>query len=166
MATAKKKAPAKKAAPASDVKSIVDPKYREAYKNREPDWLAKLIAGVAQPLVEKKVTEVDGETKKVKTIKVPGDIDIKALFGLAKENGLDVAVYKSQEGSHGFEGRMRMTIRNMLQGAAKRQHGLNVGGKWTKAPAEWLAEKGAPEAPTHGKDGVKLEKKAAKKAAA
>lgn len=164
MAKAAKKAPAKKAA-APPTASIVDPKYRDAYKNKEPDWLAKLIVGVAQPLVEKKQTTVDGDKKSTKTIKVPGDVDVKALFALAKENGCDVTKYKTQEGSQGFAGRMRMTVRNMLQAVAKQRHGLVVGGKFTKAPAEWLSEKGAPEAPSHTKDGEKIAKKVDKKAA-
>lgn len=160
------KAPAKKAAPAAETKSIVDPKYRDAYKTKGPDWLGTLIIGVAQPLVEKSVKVVEGDSKKTKTTKVPGDVDVKALFKLAEENGLDIKKYKSQEGSHGFAGRMRMTIRNMLQAVAKQRHGIYVGGTFKKAPAEWLAEKKAPDAPTHTKDGEKIAKKAEKKAAA
>jgi len=165
---AAKAAPAKKAAaPASETKSIVDPKYRDKYKNTGPDWLGAIIISVAQPLVEKTVKVTDEAGSKTKTVKVPGDVDVKALFGLATENGLDIKKYKAQEGTHGFAGRMRMTIRNMLQAVAKQRHGITVGGTFKKAPAEWLAEKKAPDAPTHGKDGVKIAvKKPAKEKAA
>lgn len=170
MAKAAKKAPAKKAAkaaPEASTKSIVDPKYREAYKQRGPDWLGQLIIGVAQPTVDKTVSVPDGEGgRKTVKKKAPSDVDIKALFGLAKENGLDIAKYKAQEGSHGFAGRMRMTIRNMLQAVAKQRHGIYVGGTFKKAPAEWLTEKKAPESPTHTKDGEKIAKKKEKAAAA
>lgn len=161
------KAAKKKAAKAApETKSIISAENREKMRNRVPDWLAKLITGVACPLVEKTVTERDGDGKKTKTVKVPGDVDVKLLFGLATENGIDVKPYKAQEGSQGFAGRMRMTIRNMLQGVAKQRHGLVVGGKFTKAPAEWLTAKKAPESPTHTKDGEKIAKKSEPKAEA
>jgi len=150
-------APAKAAPAATEgttQKSIVDPKYRNKYAT--PDWLGALIAGAVQPMVDKVKTIVDGETKSTKTVKVPGEVDVDALFALAKENGLDVAKYESAARGHGFGGRMRMTIRNMLQATAKQRHGVHVNGKFKEAPAEWLAEKKAPEAPTHKKDGTKI----------
>jgi len=145
-------------APANAGKSIIDAKYRDG-RYKEGDWLAKFIAEQATKTreVEKKVpTGEDGGFKREKS-NVPDGIDVDALFKLAKANGLDVAKFQDQRNSHGFPGRFRMTVRNMLQAAAKRRHGVqNVGGTWVAAPADWLSEKGAPAKPTHEQNGTKI----------
>jgi len=69
-------------------------------------------------------------------------MDPRALFGLAEVNKLDIKKYKS-----GFRasdaGRIRMTIGNMLRGAASRRHKLlTPGGKSTLVPPKLV--KGQP----------------------
>lgn len=138
-------------------KSIIDPKYRDGrYKQR--DWLGEQIASVSDQTkeVSKQVKEGD-ETKTVKTT-VSAGVDVDAIFVLARENGLNVDKYEDQREGHGFPGRFRMTVRNMLQKVAKQRHGIVIAGKFTKAPADWLEAKGAPEAPTHTEGGEKIAK--------
>lgn len=152
-------------AAASGSKSIVDPKYRT---KKEPDWLAKLMAEKASLTEEKTKTVKDGdETKTVKETVVTG-VDVDALFRLAEVNGLDVAKFEQQRGSHGFEGRFRMSLRNMLDAATRRRHGLFVprGSTrlWVDADADWLKAKGAPDKPTHDRDGKAFPKPKAEKA--
>ena len=148
---------------AAEGKSIVNPKYRDKYKT--PDWLAATIAKYATTTKTKKVTEGEGDAKTTKEVTVPGGVDVEALFALAKANGLDVSKYESQRDAHGFAGRFRMTVRNMLQATVKARHGLfDPSGKWIKADESFLRDKGAPEAPTHDQTGEKFavkEKKAA-----
>lgn len=145
-------------APANAGKSIIDAKYRDG-RYKEGDWLAKFIAEQATKTreVEKKVPTGEDGGFKVEKSNVADGIDVDALFKLAKANGIDVAKFQDQRNSHGFPGRFRMTVRNMLQAAAKRRHGVqNVGGTWVAAPADWLSEKGAPAKPTHNQDGSKI----------
>lgn len=145
------------AAPAKTGKSIVDPKYRDKYKT--PDWLAKILIDSATASKEKVIKEKDpaDETKVLtKTVIVPDGVDIDKLFAIGKENGLDLAKYEDQREVHGFTGRFRMTVRNMLQAVVKQRHGLIVGGKFVEAPKEFLAERKAPESPTHEPDGTKI----------
>jgi len=139
----------------AEKKSIVNPKYRDKYK--EQDWLGAWIAKQATTTKEVTKTVPDGDgTKTVKTT-VPAGIDTDVLFSIAQANGLDVAKYESQKDSHGFAGRFRMTVRNMLQKVAKQRHGLyDSKGKFVVADAEWLKVKGAAEAPTHKKTGEKI----------
>lgn len=164
-APAASKAP--KAAPAStgESKSIVNPKYRDRYKS--PDWLSRLITdNTATTKVvtrrEIKTDETGEKTRVQKDVTVPDKIDIDALFELAKENGIDTAKYAANRSSNGFAGRFRMTLRNILHAKAKKTHGLFVNGKWVKADPEWLNSNGAPEEPTHSKQGEPLVKKAPK----
>ena len=75
-------------------------------------------------------------------------MDPRALFGLAEVNKLDIKKYKS-----GFKasdaGRIRMTIGNMLRGAASRRHKLlTPGGKSTLVPPKLV--KGQPTEDTKG----------------
>lgn len=163
------KTPTPAAAPAAEEaapkgKSIVDAKYRDRYK--EQDWLGKFIlseVGVTKE-VSKKVPDGDG-TKTV-TSKVAGGVDVDKLFTLAEKNHLDVSKFNTQRDSHGFGGRFRMTVRNMLQTVVKQRHGVyNVGGTFVKADAEWLTAKSAPEAPTHNKDGSRIAVKKVEKPA-
>lgn len=154
------------AAASGGTKSIVDPKYR---KKKEPDWLAKLIAEKASLTEEKERKVKDGdETKTVKETVTVG-VDVDALFRLAEVNGLDVARFEAQKGSHGFEGRFRMSLRNMLDAATRRRHGLFVPrGQtrlWVEADADWLKERGAPEQPTHDREDKAFPKPKVDKAA-
>lgn len=147
-------------------KSIIGAKYRDGrYKTK--DWLATTISGVVETTKEVTKTVKDGdETKSVKAT-VSDGIDVNALFALAKANGLDVTKYDAQRDSHGFPGRFRMTVRNMLQKVAKQRHGIIVDGKFTPAPADWLEAKGAEAKPTHTEQGEKIAKpKPAKEEAA
>lgn len=169
---ADKKAATKTAAPAKAettvAKSIINPKYRDAYKGKEKDWLAKLIdthAGGTKT-VTKKVPDGDG-TKNV-TSTVPDGVDVDKLHKLAEDNGLDIATLKGQSDTHGYPGRARMTIRNMLQTVAKQRHGLHAGGKFVAADPDFLTAKNAPETPSHKPNGDKIvaAKPAAEKAPA
>jgi hypothetical protein len=150
--------PAPAAAPAAAKgKSIVDPKYRNKYKATDKDWLAKFLDEQATKTRDKKVTEGDGEKQVTKTVKVPDGVDVDALFTLAAKNHLDVKKFEAQRTSHGFGGRFRMTVRNMLQTVIKQRHGVfNTGGTFLTAPADWLSAKGAPDKPTHNRDGSKI----------
>lgn len=157
------------AAEAGPVKSIVSPKYRDAYKGKEPDWLGKLINSECTKTEPRtrKVKSKDGEATETVTEQVVVGVDTDKLLAMARKNGLDVDALEAQSGNHGFAGRARMTVRNMLQTVAKQRHGLyNVGGTFMSAPADWLTAKDAPEKPTHNQDGSKIEKPKAPKAAA
>ena len=146
-------------------KSIVDPKYRG---RKNEDWVAKLITdhATAYKEVVKKV-DVEGSTEKaeVKEQKANG-VDVDGLFKLAAVNNLDVAKFNDQRESHGFPGRFRMTVANMLRGAARNRHGLYAPGAegedptWISAPADWLASSNppAPKEPTQNPDGSKIVK--------
>lgn len=149
-------------------KSIVDPKYRDKYKNAPKDFVALGLDTHASATKEvKSKVVVNGEITDQETTKtVVTGVDVDKLFAVAKENNLDVAKYENQRDGHGFPGRFRMTVANMLRAAAKQRHGLTFGGVWTPAPAEWLTEKEAPDAPTHTKAGEKIAKPKVEKEAA
>lgn len=157
-------APEVSAAEATDgekVKSIVSSKYRDMYKGKEPDWLGALINAECTKTEERtrKKKSEDGEATETITEQVPVGVDTEKLLTLARNNGLNVDAMEAQSGNHGFAGRARMTIRNMLQTVAKQRHGLfNVGKTFVSAPAEWLTAKNAPEKATHGQDGTKIAK--------
>jgi hypothetical protein len=156
-------------------KSIIDPKYRN---KKEPDWMASQIALFATRMktVAGKEVSVEGsnppKTTKLPDIQKPDGVNVDALFALATINNLDVEKFRDQVGSHGFEGRFRMTVSNMLRAAARNRHGVffptGKGGKveWHDAPADFLANSKppAPKEATHNKDGSKIAK--AKPAAA
>lgn len=160
--------------------SIIDPKYRLKYKT--PDWLAQLLLDntsavkeiAAKPATEEvgKVGEVGHKPAKAATEArtVNDGVDTDKLFALARENGLPeakLAAFEAQKGGHGFEGRIRMTIRNMLQPIVKQRHGLVVNGHFVPAPADFLRDKGVLEGakPTHTETGEKIAKPATVKAA-
>lgn len=150
---------------AASGKSIVDPKYRK--KEGDKDFVAKLIDASATKYKEvTKKTPVDGtdpvEYVETKEQRADGT-DVDKLFALARMNNLDVNKFEAQRENHGFPGRFRMTVSNMLRAAAKARHGLfapNEGGwaTWTPAPRDWLDSKGASEEPTHTQEGTKIVK--------
>lgn len=153
-------------AAASGGKSIVDPKYRK--KDGEKDFVAKLIDDNATKYKEVvKKTKVEGtdpvEYVESKEKRADG-VDVDGLFTLARVNNLDVAKFEAQRENHGFPGRFRMTVSNMLRAAAKARHGLFApnpeGGDpiWHDAPKDFLAAKGASDEPTHNRDGSKIVK--------
>jgi len=145
-------------APAAAGKSIIGAKYRDG-RYKEQDWLGGEIAKVANTTSEReKKVPVEGQEGAFKTVKetVNDGVNVDRLFALARENGLDVDRFEAQRSSHGFAGRFRMTVRNMLQAEAKRRHGLVIGGKFVSAPADWLSAKGAATNPTHDQKGVKI----------
>lgn len=155
-------APAEASTPAASTdggKSIINSKYRDGrYKAENQDWLGKLVGEKCTTFTDREKTvktDDEGGTKKV-TEKVADGVDVDAVFKLGRENGLNLDKYDAQRGSHGFAGRIRMTVRNMLQAEAKRRHGLVVDGKFVSAPADWLAAKGAPDKPTHNQKGEKI----------
>lgn len=148
--------------------SIVDPKYREAAKGKTKDWLASALDTHATKMKEvtKKVA-VEGsdppkftETKEQK----PDGVDVDKLFVIAKMNNVaadKIATYEAQRENHGFAGRLRMTLSNILRRMAKERHGLYFPGakgapEWTSAPKDFLENLSAGEAPTHQKDGTKI----------
>lgn len=156
-------------AAATGGKSIINPKYRDGrYKAENQDWLGKLVGEKVTTFTdrERKVPVEGGEEGAFKTVteKVPDGVNEDAVFKLGRENGLNLDKYEAQRGSHGFAGRIRMTVRNMLQAEAKRRHGIVVDGKFVSAPADWLTAKGAPASPTHDQKGVKIPKPATPKA--
>jgi hypothetical protein len=170
-ATATKPAAAKApAAPASTPKSIVNPKYRGKYTAENKDWLAKLLDAEASKTKDVKVTKPNPENPDEKitvTEKRPDGVDTDALFTIAANNGLDVAKYKAQVDGHGFPGRFRMTVGNMLRKVVKQRHGVfNKGKTFMSAPPEMLAKLGVTGEPTHTQAGEKIAKPVAAKAEA
>lgn len=137
-------------------KSIINPKYRGKYK--EPDFLGKTINEAATKM--KTVTTKGAEGQPDTTKKVADGVDVVALFELAKANGIDVEKFRAQQDGHGFPGRFRMTVRNMLQATTKARHGLYVmrdGHKvWVPADTEWLHANSAPATATHDREGAKV----------
>jgi hypothetical protein len=125
------KRPAKKAAAGGGGAGIIDPKYREAMRDREPDW------------VRKHITKHAAEGK---------------MIELAKANGVlpdMIARLKNMN-----PGQVSMTLANVLRGYASARHGLHgTDGKFYKADSAWLKDRGAPEQPTHTKDGEKIIRK-------
>jgi hypothetical protein len=151
-------------APASTPKSIVNPKYRGKYTEANKDWLAKLLDAEATKTKDVKVTKPNPENPDEKvtvTEKRPDGVDTDALFVLAANNGLDVAKYKAQVDGHGFPGRFRMTVGNMLRKVIKQRHGMfNKGKTFMSAPPEMLDKLGVEKgsAPTHTQTGEKIAK--------
>lgn len=151
------------AAPTTTRKSIVPAKYATKYKNRS-EWMSNLLKANASltktiPGVEAKGTEgqegyVAGKPERT----VVEGVDTNALFKIGAENGLNLDKYHSQVSTHGFPGRFRMTVGNMLRPIAKQRHGIVINGAFVSAPAEWLSEVGAPAEPTHNQDGTKIAK--------
>lgn len=142
---------------APKAKSIVSSAYRDKYKAQGPDWLASFIGEHATLTKEVTKSVADGDGKKSVKTTVPAGVDVDALFKLAHTNGLDMSKYEGQKSGHGFAGRFRMTLRNMLQKLAKQRHGLHdVKGKFVAAPTDWLTAKAAPTEPTHTPKGVKI----------
>ncbi len=155
-------------APAAEektVKSIVDSKYRDKYKNRS-EWLADLLknkASLSHSVAGKAAVGEEGKEGYKAAVPervVVDGVDVDALFAIARENGLNVDKYDAQRGGHGFSGRFRMTVGNMLRAIAKQRHGITVKGEWEEAPTEWLTAVQAPTEATHNKDGSKIAKAA------
>lgn len=145
---------------------IVDPKYRQRY-DKPIDWLAEQLKAqaTATKMVKKSFTEGEGDDAKKVTreVEVEAGVDVDKLFTIAEINTIDVAKYELQRETHGFPGRFRMTLGNMLRAAARKRHGLfllDEGGEdvWTEAPADWLTAQGASAEPTHTRDGQKIAK--------
>lgn len=160
-------------APATAVakgKSIIDPKYRGKYKT--PDWLAQLLLDNTSntkviPAKEARdaVGKIGEEGHKPAQVAAPertvnDGVNTDKLFKLANENGLNTTKFEAQKGSHGFEGRIRMTIRNMLQSVVKQRHGLVLNGTFVPAPQDFLTKAGILEGakPTYTPEGVKIAK--------
>lgn len=142
-------------------KSIVPEKYGKDYKGAQ-DWVSDLIGKCTTEIktVKRKVTtknEDGSETVEEISEEKPGGVNVDALFELASTNFIDVKKYETQRETHGFPGRFRMTLANMLRSRAKQRHGLfDTDANWHAAPPEWLSEKSAPEKPTHTPQGEKI----------
>lgn len=153
-------------------KSIIKPQYRGKYKT--PDWLGTLLndnASKVKTLPAQDAKAATGEigkpgyspareAKPERTV-IDG-VDVDKLFVIGRENGLNLDKFEAQKGAHGFEGRFRMTVRNMLQTIAKQRHGLVINGTFVRAPQEFLTKVGVLEGvkPTHNPDGTKIPKPA------
>lgn len=145
--------------------SVVDPKYRDRMKGREPDWVAARIAQFATATREVKTKVTEGEGENAKTIekveKRPAGVDADALSNLMRINHLNPDPYIKSK-NQGWEGRFRMTASNMLRTRAKQFHGLNLptdkgGVAFVSAPKDFLASKNAGEKPSHNyTDGSKI----------
>lgn len=174
MATEDNKDGAEQAAPLKQ-KSIIDPKYRGKYKTQ--DWLGTLIATQTNDTKVLPATAATEATEQVGKIGEEGykpakpakpampertvsdGVGVDKLFELGAKNGLNLDKFQTQKGGHGFEGRFRMTVRNMLQTVAKQRHGLvGLDGSFVSAPADWLKLKSAPAEATHTEAGVKIAK--------
>lgn len=160
--TKKPKAEKQQKAQNGETSSIVNPKYRELYKTREPDFVAQVLND--QAVDTKTVKGKDGAEEERR-----GMVNVDALFALAEANGLEVEKFRSQVGSPNFAGRFRMTVGNMLRATARKRHGLyiydNKGKKvWEDAPEEFLAAHNITGEPTHDREGVKVPKAKAEKA--
>ena len=158
----------------TETKSIIDPKYAAAYKDKPKDWLSTFVDENATDEATKekktKVEEtdengdvvndkdgnpvmVDGPVETVKTGK--RSVNLDKLFALAKANHIDTAKYEEQADRPNAPGRLRMTIGNMLRARAKARHGLfDVEGEWHEASEEFLD--GAER--TQERDGTKIAK--------
>jgi len=139
--------------------SIISDKYKG--KKFAKDWLALLLDANASKTRTVKVYKedpADAEKKIQVEEERPGGVDVDKLLALANENGIDTANLEKAKDGHGFAGRARMTLRNQMQTVAKQRHGLMINGEFVSAPIDWLAEKQAPESPTHEQDGTKIAK--------
>lgn len=127
--------------------SVVPDKYKEQYKeaghpNTCGDWLANEL--------------------KDRTTGSNGKLDVDAVDEIARLNGISLA--KLNTTSNGWQGRYRMTARNMLVKVVAKQGFLTVPSEEgdhgeVKAPAEWVSSN-APKLKEAG------DKKAARKAMA
>lgn len=148
---------------ATTAKSIIDPKYRNKYKNRA-EWLSDLLKEHASLTKEHPAVAAVGEEgkegyKPAKDARTTVEgVDTTALFAIGAENGFNLDKYKNQTDGHGFPGRFRMTVGNMLRAEAKKRHGIMLGGTFVEAPADWLEANKAPAEPTHAQDGTKIAK--------
>jgi len=155
-------------------KSIIDPKYAQAYKDKPKDWFALMVdeqATVAATKEKKtKITQLDEDDQMVldangKPVIVDGpveivtlkkrSVDLGALFAFAQANSIDTAKYEAQADRPNAPGRLRMTIGNMLRAAAKHRHGLfDKDNVWHDAPEEFLGD----AVKTQEQDGTKIPK--------
>lgn len=121
------KAPAPAAAaPATEAKSIIDPKYRDKYKaeDYQPDFVAQLIDDTALTRDDK------GKSQ---------GLNQSLMLDLAAKNGVpeaDLANLRASVGAKNAGGRIKMTVANMLRARAKRRHSLmTLDGKVLPVPA-------------------------------
>lgn len=133
-------------ATADKTRSIVDPKYRDRYKGKEKDFVGKFIDEQTM------VNSADGKSK------MPS---LQKLFELALANGADskkIDNYRLQDDSHGFGGRMRMTIGNILRAVAKQRHGLiDLSNTFHPIDESFKSTHGLTS-PTHSPGGEKISK--------
>ena len=106
--------------------SVVANRYRQRYKEEgHPNHCGDWLAGVFNNIV--------GDTK---------HLNVEALDELAELNGVNNKKYNRE--SPGWQGRLRMTTRNLIAPVAFRNKGINVPAHISKdgklpAPSDWLA---------------------------
>lgn len=101
--------------------TIIDPKYKGKYKGAS-DWTGELINGQC----------VNTDDKKK-------GLNLKDLFAMADNNGIDTVEWRKQEGQKNAPGRLRMTIGNQLRAIAKKRGGLfGADEKWHQADPAFM----------------------------
>lgn len=148
-------------------RSIIGAKYRDKYRKGDKDWVGQIVDAFARGVEKKEIRKGDEVTVK----EVQGKVDTDKLFTLARANSIDVDHLEAQNGSPNFQGRMYMTVNNLLRGAASKRHGLfvpNAKGKteWREAPKDFLEARKAPATPSHTPKGEKIKAPAPAAAAA
>ena len=95
--------------------SVVKPKYKAIYaKNELKDTNNDAFA---HAFAEFTVTE-------------DGELDVARVITVARDNGIDTKKYSSR--NRGWEGRLRMTIGNILRGKVRRGEDVTIGPKTFK----------------------------------
>jgi len=122
--------------------SIVDEAYRERYRG-EGDWFKQLVDAECYYSVIKTTEEIqeDGTVKTIEKTTAKRRLDVERLFDLATENGIEeerLTKFREIVGTNTSEGRIRMSVGNMLRAKAKKEGGLKVNGTFVKAPEEFL----------------------------
>lgn len=145
---------------------IVPAKYREKYRGAG-DWCKQFIDRICTVAKTKEVETKDenGTVTGTETVTLKSkNLDLGALFALARANFLDVDKYEADREKPNAPGRLRMTIGNKLRAAARHRHGLyDIDGNWVDADAAFLAVKDSEGNPTdqlcpltHNRDGSKI----------
>ena len=100
-------------------------KYRQQYRTASStgqscgDWLAEQLAG--------------------DTLDADGKLNIESLIAVFEANGLDLNASWAVNRSRGWQGRFRMTGRNILEKQVALSGIYHEGDRVIDAPAEWLA---------------------------
>lgn len=96
-------------------RSVVKPKYKAAYSKRS-------IKGTC--------SDAFAAAFRAETVNEDGDLDIAALRRVASANSVSLAKYTTR--NRGWEGRLRMTLGNLLRGLVKKGTDVTIGPKTFK----------------------------------